>query len=162
MDGMTDERDWWRDDDRLLTELGAAVREGQQVPESFVRAGKAAYTWRTVDAELAELRLDAPLAEPEPAGLRGEPSGPGGGPRALSFTASVLAIEVEIHPDAIRGQLVPAQPGIVRIRDAEGATGEVPVDEVGWFVIEMVPVVPFRLHVRTAAGAAVITDWIVP
>jgi hypothetical protein len=159
MDGMTDERDWWRDDDRLLSELGAAVRD-QQVPESFVRAGKAAYTWRTIDAELAEIRLDTRLAEPERAGLRGEP--PGGGPRALSFAATGLAIEVEIHPDAVRGQLVPAQAGTVRVRDADGATGEVAVDELGWFVIGTVPVVPFRLHVRTAAGAAVITDWIAP
>ncbi|MGN9812830.1 hypothetical protein ACTMSW_26195 [Micromonospora sp. BQ11] len=159
---MTDEQGWWRDDDRLLTELGAAVQEGRQVPESFVRAGKAAYAWRTVDAELAELRLDSRLAEPEPVGLRGEPSGPGSGPRALSFTASGLAIEVEIHPDAIRGQLVPAQPGVVRIRDAEGATGEVPVDEFGWFVVGTVPVVPFRLQARTEAGMAVITDWIMP
>ncbi|MEU6408355.1 hypothetical protein [Microbispora sp. NPDC046933] len=57
---MTDVPSWWDDDDRLLEELGHAVREAR-VPESFVRAGKAAFAWRTADAELAEVQLDSPL-----------------------------------------------------------------------------------------------------
>ncbi|MFI5682952.1 hypothetical protein [Streptomyces sp. NPDC051636] len=154
---MTDEPDWWSDDDRFLTELGAALRDAE-APDSFLRAGRAAFAWRTVDAELAELRLDSSFAEPESAGLRGEPYGPG--PRALSFAARELSIEVEIHPDAVRGQLVPGQPGTVLVRSEDGSVGEVPVDEVGWFVIRPVPAGRFRLHVRTTAGTAVLTEWI--
>ncbi|WP_185949355.1 hypothetical protein [Microbispora sp. KK1-11] len=158
-DGVTDVPSWRDDDDRLLEELGHAVREAR-VPESFVRAGKAAFAWRTVDAELAELQLDSVLPAREPAGLRDEPRPDGSGPRVLSFAAGELSIEAEIHPDAVRGQLVPAQPGAVLVRDDDGPVREVPVDEVGWFVIEPVPARRFRLHVRTSAGASVITGWI--
>ncbi|WP_248960014.1 hypothetical protein [Sphaerisporangium perillae] len=163
---MTDVPSWWSDDDRLIAELGHAVREAR-VPESFVRAGKGAFTWRTVDAELAELRLDSWLSASEasePTGLRDEPPGRrhGAGPRTLSFAARELSIEVEIHADAVRGQLVPAQPGTLLVRDDDGPVRDVPVDDVGWFVIEPVPARRFRLHVRTAAGSAVITDWIHP
>ncbi|MGI5158025.1 hypothetical protein [Microbispora sp. CA-102843] len=158
-DGVTDVPSWWDDDDRLLEELGHAVREAR-VPESFMRAGKAAFAWRTVDAELAELQLDSLLPAREPAGLRDEPRPDGSGPRMLSFAAGELSIEAEIHPDAVRGQLVPAQPGAVLVRDDDGPVQEVPVDEVGWFVIEPVPARRFRLHVRTSGGATVITGWI--
>ena len=162
-DGVTGEMSWWDDDDRLLAELGAAVGEGE-VPESFVRTGSAAFAWRTVDAELAELQHDSSLEAPAPAGLRGEPSGrrEHPQPRALSFEASEISIEIEIHPDAVRGQLVPGQPGMVLVRDERGErVAGVSADDVGWFVIEPVPAGPFRLHVRPASGAAVITDWIV-
>jgi hypothetical protein len=161
-DAVTGQSSWWNDDEWLIAELGAAIRDGD-VPESFVRAGKAAFAWRTVDAELAELRYDSWLPSPEPAGLRSATSGRRDvpEPRALSFAGRELSIEVEIHPDALRGQLVPAQPGTVLVRDDSGPTADVAVDDVGWFVIEPVPAGRFRLHVRTAAGAALITDWIV-
>jgi len=42
-------------DDELLRELRAALRE-PVVDESFIRAAKAAFTWLTVDADLASLR----------------------------------------------------------------------------------------------------------
>src|SRR5262252_10311033 len=45
-------------DDELLRELGAALRE-EPVAESVIRAAQAAFTWRTVDAELELLSLEA-------------------------------------------------------------------------------------------------------
>lgn len=42
----------WDDDDALLTELRAAL-DVPAVPEHVVAAAKAAYTWRTIDEELA-------------------------------------------------------------------------------------------------------------
>src|SRR5262245_59035766 len=45
-------------DDELLQELRAALRE-EPVDESVIRAAQAAFTWRTVDAELELLSLDA-------------------------------------------------------------------------------------------------------
>lgn len=158
-----DEPSWWQDDEQLIAELGAAVRAGREVPDSFSRAGKDAFAWRTVDAELARLDADSALAEPESAGMRGTSADLPGRTRsrALSFVARELTIELEVGPDAVQGQLVPAQPGTVRVRDAGGAVLGFPVDEIGWFVIRPLPTGPFRLHVRTGTGASVLTDWIV-
>lgn len=147
----------WEDDDELLAELGEAVRAGDRVPETFISAGKGAYSWRTVEAELAELTADS--ADPASgelagAGLRSRASAP----RSLSFESSELTIELEVHADALRGQLVPPQPGSVQVRTDDDSTHAYPVDEVGWFVISPRPIGSIRLHVRTDDGASVRTD----
>src|SRR5512132_2576246 len=65
---------WWVDDDELLGELHRAL---EPVPASFVEAGKMAFTWRSIDAELAALTYDssrdlvgAEQSRAEPAALR--------------------------------------------------------------------------------------------
>jgi hypothetical protein len=106
---------WIGDDDRLLAELGEAVRAGRAVPEQFVQIGKAAFAWHDIDAELARLTFDsAPgagmaAAGAAAAGLRSDRAAL----RSLTFVSSELTIELEVHPDAIRGQVVPPQPGTV-------------------------------------------------
>jgi hypothetical protein len=53
------------DDDALLAEVGAAIREHVgAVPDRVVAAGKQVCTWRTIDAELAALTFDSLLDEP--------------------------------------------------------------------------------------------------
>ena len=47
---------WWVDDDELLGELHRAF---EPVPASFIEAGKMAFTWRSIDAELAALTYDS-------------------------------------------------------------------------------------------------------
>ena len=54
----------WGDDDHLLAALGEAVRAARAVPPEFTAAGQAAFTWRTIDAELAALTFDSAAAEP--------------------------------------------------------------------------------------------------
>jgi hypothetical protein len=162
---MNTEPDWWSDDDRLLAELAAAARAADSVPESVRRIGHAAWAWRTVDAELAELQGDSRIAGADPVGLRADrPAGvEPSGPRMLSFAAGSLSVELELDQDALRGQLIPPQAAVVRVRPQSGGLGEeVPVDAIGWFVVAPAPTGRFRLHVRTAAGEAVITDWIDP
>lgn len=53
---------WWSDDDELLSALRAALREERDVPGHFVDAGKAVFTWHSIDAELAAITYDS-LAE---------------------------------------------------------------------------------------------------
>ncbi|MBM7813870.1 hypothetical protein [Saccharothrix algeriensis] len=45
----------WGSDEVLLRELAEALAEARTVPEEFVEAGRAAFAWRTVDAELVVL-----------------------------------------------------------------------------------------------------------
>lgn len=137
------------DDDRLLEDLAAAVREEQQVPASFLAAGRAAFDWRNVDAELAALAEDAL------AGTRQEPAEL----RSFTFVARELSIEVEVADDALLGQIVPPRPGRIELRGRDGSTRTAEVDEVGWFALRPLPTGMFRLYFEDPAGAQVLTEW---
>lgn len=144
------------DDERLFNELGDALRSAAAVPPRFVEAGRAAFTWRTVDAELAELSYDSATEGAALAGTRADPAAL----RALTFAAAGLTIEVEVTADALQGQVVPPQAGEIELRPRDGSAGATTgVDEVGWFAFSPVPAGLFRLHLRTADGRTVVTAW---
>ena len=73
-------------------ELRAIFGHLDPVPQLLDEAARAAFTWRTVDAELAELMRDSAEAEDE-AGLLVRSAG---GPRQLSFESPHLGIEIEV------------------------------------------------------------------
>jgi hypothetical protein len=134
------------------------VRAVEQVPASFVAAGRAAFAWRDVDAELAALSHDSATAGPDAAavaGTRAEPAQL----RALTFVSSELTIELEVTADALVGQVIPPRPGRIELESPHGRSGDVRVDEVGWFAIRPVPTGPVRPHLRTDDGALVRTEW---
>src|SRR5258705_49296 len=73
-------------------ELRAIFGHMDPVPQLLSDGARAAFTWRTVDAELAELMRDSAEAEEEAGSLvRG-----GHGPRQLSFESPRLGIELEV------------------------------------------------------------------
>ena len=49
------------EDQSLLAEVRAAAAEHDPVPADVVAAAKASFTWRSIDAELAELIEDSAL-----------------------------------------------------------------------------------------------------
>jgi hypothetical protein len=146
----------WADDDALLAALGEAVRAAKAVPPEFTAAGQAAFTWRTIDAELAALTFDSATAETAVAAVRAEEASP----RFLTFAGSDLTIELEIGTDSIIGQVVPAGSGHVDACPASGPAMTAGIDEIGCFVIRPLPPSPFRLHCHLAAGGSVLTTWI--
>jgi hypothetical protein len=146
----------WADDERLAADLADAVRSAERVPARFLHAGKAAFAWRTVDAELARLTFDSVAAEPATAGTR---SG-SGSRRTLTFVASRLTIDVEATDGALLGQVVPPEPGELELQSRDGTRHTVAVDEVGWFRIAVRPTGLFRLRLSTASGPTVNTEWI--
>ena len=95
-------------------ELRAIFGHLDPVPQLLEDAARAAFTWRTVDAELAELMRDsAEAASEEEAGVlvRGRH-----GPRQLSFESPQLGIELEVTETGPRerrlaGQLLPPEGG---------------------------------------------------
>jgi hypothetical protein len=150
---------WWRDDAELLAALGNALREAEAVPRSFVQAGKAAYAWHNIDAELAELAAlaydsahEAPERAPATRAAQLAPL------RSLTFASSQLSVHLEVTRDALHGQVVPAQPGEIELHPADGSPTTIAVDEVGWFVIRPIPTGSFSLRCRTAEGITVVTD----
>lgn len=150
---------WWADDDEFVSSLKEALRPARPVPASFVEAGKAAFAWHNIDAELAGLTYDSAVEDD----LVGAATRAEAAPlRALTFASAELTIEVEVTHDALFGQLVPPERGTVEVCLTTGEAGGGTIDEVGCFVIRPVPSGSFRLRCHTASGLTVLTGWMTP
>jgi hypothetical protein len=147
-------------DEQLVDELRDVVNRLDPPPRHVLEAAKAAYDWRTLDAELAELVYDSDLDDLELAGVRGE-----SGPQILSFEAPALTIDVEIGVDPggrrrLIGQLAPPQPARVEVR-APGGTTTTDTDELGRLAVEGLEPGPVSLSCHLRSGAVVVTEWTV-
>lgn len=142
-------------DDDLLELVGRALRTADPVPDRVVTGARAAWTWRTIDEELAELVFDSAA---ELTGVRSEDTA-----RQLTFRAPGVEIEVMMVDDASRrlvGQLVP--PGAFTVTlvagDAELTTT---TDRLGRFSFDAVAPGPVRLALTDPAGVPVVTtEWV--
>jgi hypothetical protein len=139
----------------LLSALGEMFDEIDPVPPDVVRAGYAAFTWRTVDAELAQLAEDSMLA--------GAGSVRGADTRLLTFEAPSVSVVVEVTEIGERrklvGQLIPACSDTLRIEHPAGTT-TVTVDGQGLFSAEELPAGPARVALTVPGGGAVVTSWV--
>jgi hypothetical protein len=144
------------DDEQLLAGLREALRAQRAVPPEFAEAGRSAYTWRNIDAELARLTYDS-IRDPERTpSMRSETASI----RALTFTSAHVIIELEVSEESLLGQVIPAREGTIEIQTRAGAAATVPVDKLGWFPIHPIPASPFRLQYHTTDGTDVVTGWI--
>ena len=144
------------DDVGLLAALRVAVEARAAVPAAFVEAGKNAYAWHGIDAELASLSYDSLQDAGRGAEVRSEAASV----RALTFQSDRFSIEVEVTDDALFGQLVPPQPGTAELQASSGETVTVPIDEVGCFTFGQRPDGPFRLRCHTETQTDVRTGWV--
>jgi hypothetical protein len=142
-------------DDELLQELAAALQELPPA-ESAVRAAQAAFTWRTVDADLELLSLDADSGVAAGMLVRGNGSG---SPQTLVFHGERLSVEVEIDEAGIVGQLIPPRPGQVTLLTADGPQATAQADEVGCFAFPAPGSGPMRLDCRLGDDHF-ITEWV--
>jgi hypothetical protein len=153
------------DDDALEEELRVLLGRMDPVPERLLEAGRGAFTWRSIDEELAalaELTHDSLIEDATAlAGVRGP-----AGPRTLTFESPVLTLEVEVTAtggDARRlvGQLVPPSRAEIlvehRTSDAPAVTNV--ADELGRFVIDAVGPGDARLRFTLADGTELRTGW---
>jgi hypothetical protein len=147
--------DSW-DDETVLAALREALRARQAVPPEFVEAAKSAFAWHNIDAELAQLTYDSTRESAEVLSVRAEAAPI----RALTFSSAHLTIELEVTPDSLIGQVVPAQAATVVIHAGDGAETLFPTDETGCFSVRPIPPATFRLHCRTETGLEVLTRWI--
>jgi hypothetical protein len=144
------------EDEELVVALRRAVLARESVPADFVAAAKNAFTWHNIDAELAQLTYDSTRdLEPAPS-TRAETASI----RALAFTSAHLTIELEVTPDSLIGQIVPGQPGTIKVQPKVGGEMAVTADEIGLFAIQPIPSGSFRLHCRTDTGVEALTGWI--
>jgi hypothetical protein len=146
-------------DAALLRELGRVLGVHDPVPAEAVRAAKASFTWRTVDAELAALTYDSADDRETVEVVRG--AGPS---RLLTFEADWLTIEAEVTAVGTTRrlvcQLVPPQVADVEVQSAD-ATVHATADQLGRFTVEGVPPGPVRLRCIPAAAdrRPVVTQW---
>jgi hypothetical protein len=145
---------WYDDDSLLLDALSGALGVTRQVPARVVRDAKAVYTWRLIDAEIAQVAYDSTVDQDAAlAGLRAETAPL----RMLSFQAGDIAIELGVAGDALTGQVVPASTGTIDLRTADAAGIRVPVDDLGCFTISPPPMTPFTLRLTLPSGRIVVT-----
>jgi hypothetical protein len=147
-------RSW--DDEEVLAALQQALRAQRAVPPEFIEAGKNAFAWHNIDAELAQLTYDSNEDQREAAVLRSETASI----RALTFTSAHLSLELEVTGDSLLGQLLPAREGQLEIHTRAGDITTTEVDEIGCFSVDPIPESPFRLRCHTADGTDVLTGWI--
>jgi hypothetical protein len=142
------------EDQRLLVTLREAMTEIDLVPESVLEAGRAAFSWRTIDAELAHLTYDSETSEAM-AGARSQQAAL----RAMTFASSSFTIEIQVEPTMLLGQLIPVtDAGELTVTMQDGRSSDVAYDELGCFTIHPKPAGAFRLQLP--GEAAVVTDWI--
>ncbi|NAZ85032.1 hypothetical protein [Kineococcus indalonis] len=142
-------------DEELLAAVRSALRP-PQVPEDVLAAARAVYTWRTVDAELAELSYDSAGSSRPGAGVRGRTAAL----RTLTFRAREVVVEVGVTPDALTGQVVPPVVRAVELHTTGADPVPVDVDELGCFTVHPLPAGRFRLVCTTAGGERIVTDWV--
>jgi hypothetical protein len=140
-------------DDELLQELAAALHE-PPAGENVLRAAEAAFTWRTVDAELLELELDSAAATAAGALVRGS-----AGARMLTFRGEQLSVDIEIDEAGIVGQLTPPEPGQVTLVIANGEDVTAQADAVGCFAFPPPASGPMRLDCRQG-DEHFVTQWV--
>jgi hypothetical protein len=137
-------------DDGFEQQLRDAARD--PVPDDLVRISAGLFTWRTIDAELAQLDLGDVEAT---AGVRG------GEPTTATFVLGDRVIEVELSAD---GELIVDLGGrwaeAVAIYTPEGAAATAATDEAVVAHFAQVPTGPLQFIVTAAGGVTIKTRWV--
>jgi hypothetical protein len=142
----------------LLAVIGEFFDEIDPVPDHVVAAAKGCLTWRTIDAELAELIEDTAL-------LAGTSVRSPHGPRLLTFSAPQVSVVVEVAEVGptrrLIGQLGDPRSAAIEVRFRDGTTW-VDADQLGRFVVDGVPAGPVSLVCRFPDSdiAPLVTDWV--
>lgn len=136
-------------DEELLAELRRAMDVADPPPDRLATIAKAALTWRTIDAELAELSFDSSR---DLAGVRDQTM-----QRQVTFESDKLEIEIMMADDASRrlvGQIVPACASTVVMitGDDEPVRVTTSADSMGRFSFDDVPTEPVGFAVLDSSG----------
>ena len=156
-------------DEALLRVVAEAVGGLEAVPPEVVEAAQAAFTWRTIDEELAELVDQAALSfdsstDAEALALRG----PATTDRSLTFEYDGVVIDLEVSevgPEReVAGMVVPSDPVDIELHRPSGRPWQARADQLGRFRLVGVEPGPVRLLCRFSPGSSrplLLTEWIV-
>jgi hypothetical protein len=145
----------WHDDEDLLRDIAEAVRP-EPLERLVLESARAIQAWHFGDRDLA---IAALLYDSHTDGLVAVRGPVSGAPRNLVFALGDLRVEIEVSDAGIEGQLIPPEPGTVRLIDAGGPVAETTADEVGCFAFPAERRGPVRIEC-VVAGRRVATEWI--
>ncbi len=148
-------------DDAERTAIRRLLADLDPVPSEVVAVAKASFTWRTIDAELAELAYDS-LFDTELVGTRGASD-----TRSVSFEYDSTSIEMEVESIGgqrrIVGQIAPRRPSSMEVhRSDDSRTITVTADDRGRFSVSDLAPGLVRLFVQFAPGhgpSRLLTEW---
>jgi predicted transcriptional regulator len=143
-------------DDELMARLRRIADEVDGPPDLVAESARAAFSMRRLDEEIAELLHDSDRSQGQL--VRGETAGP----RALSFRAAAVSIEVQIEVVDDRVALsgvVTGASGDATIESTTEAAQTVRIDKHGWFRIGDLPVGPLRVRLTADDGGGVTSSW---
>lgn len=126
------------------------------ISANVVAACEQLFTWRTIDAELAELEEDR-VADAFTSGVRSAAL-----IATMSFGDGELRVEMEYDSDAkvLSGQIFPPGPSNAVLHRPLGEPMSVEVSATGTFLIAAAPAGPLQIRIESA-GLTAKTDWIV-
>lgn len=144
-----------RSQDEVLSVLRKALEHSDPVPAWVTEASREAFSWRTIDAELANLVFDS--ARDQLIGVRAEVL-----ERQMTFQVPGIEIEIMVVGESrqLIGQLVPPQVARVALTSSD-YIAEKTTDSLGRFDFPGVTPGRVRLSVRTADGRTITTEWVV-
>lgn len=144
------------EDDELLAKLRNGLGQSDAVPSDVTEFAKAAFSWRTIEAELAELDFDS-VDEALPSGVRSSTTA-----RMVSFQAGQWMLDVEYDETSGRllGHISPESSYTVELHTA-GTLFSVESDDVGRFEADGIAPGPLSMVLRFTDGQVIKTQWVV-
>jgi hypothetical protein len=143
-------------EERLLSLLRRGLDQSDPSPADVNEFAKAALSWRTIDADLAQLSYDS-SEQSNSVSVRGVATS-----RLLAFEAGEVTIDLEHEPLSghLLGQLEPAAQMTVELHvlDTVLVTES---DELGRFSFDGIQSGPFALVIRLRGDEVVKTEWVI-
>lgn len=148
------------DDEGLLAAVREMLRTSEPAPGWSAELAKGSYDLRTVDTELAALSSDSGLA-PDRSSTRS-----GAATRMAVFSTDDLSVEIEVERGEragswrLIGQLNPAAPARIKVRQQQAEPFWVDADRFGRFVVSHLQGGPLSLICMRSGLRAAVTEWI--
>lgn len=148
--------DFMSQEDEIIERLRRGLQQSDPVPSTVSEFASALFTWRDIDAELAELSFDS-IDEETPSGVRSTTAA-----RMISFEVGKWTIDVEYSPTTglLMGSVSPESAFAVELH-SRGALFTVESDDLGRFEFDGIDPGPASLVFRFSDGGTVKTNWIV-
>ena len=148
--------DFLDNEETLIEMLGRSLRQTDPTPSTVSEFAKALFTWRNIDAELAELAYDS-IHDDVHEGVRSA-----GATRMASFEVEEWTIDIEHDPSngRIVGRLSPETTFTVELQ-CDGALSVSGSDDRSRFEFDHVATGPISLVFRLEDGGTLKTDWII-